>query len=141
MSPQLPGPRPRSRLTLLLLMALFFGPLLLSFLMYYRWHWRPAGQTNHGRLIEPPRPLPALDAAAVLHDKWSLVYVGAGDCDDACRFALYFIRQTHLGLGHLMPRVQQVFLVTERCCDRAFLQRACSRTRCSSHSPASTPRK
>ena len=115
--------RVRSRLVLLLLLGLFFAPLALSFLLYYHWHWRPAGQTNHGTLITPPRPLPTAGAAVVLQGKWSLVYVGSGECDESCRAALYFMRQTYLGLGHLSARTQQVFLVTERCCDRAFLDR------------------
>lgn len=108
---------------MLLLALLFFAPLLLSFAMYYGWHWRPPGQTNHGTLIEPPRPLPTTGAAAVLHGIWSLVFVGTGDCDADCHSSLYFMRQTQLGLGHEIPRVQRVFLVTGQCCDRAFLER------------------
>ena len=113
----------RSRLILLLLALLFLAPLALSFYLYYGAHWRPAGQTNHGTLIQPPRPLPITGTAAVLRGKWSLVYVGAGNCDDACRSTLHFIGQTHLGLAQLMPRVQQVFLVTAACCDDAYIER------------------
>jgi cytochrome oxidase Cu insertion factor (SCO1/SenC/PrrC family) len=113
----------RSRLILLLIALLFFAPLLLSFYLYYGAHWRPVGQTNHGTLIQPPRPLPTAGTAAVLRGKWSLVFVGAGSCDQACRRTLYFIRQTHLGLAQLMPRVQQVFLVTTACCDDAYIER------------------
>jgi hypothetical protein len=118
-----PDPRQqrRARLVVLMVAALFFGPLALSFALYYGWHWRPAGQTNHGALIEPPRPLPASGPSAPLREKWSLVYVGPGDCDADCRATLYFIRQTWLGLAQLMPRVQQVFLVTGACCDHAWL--------------------
>jgi hypothetical protein len=112
----------KSKRILLLLVLLFFAPLLASFAMYYGFHWRPAGQTNHGTLIAPPRPLPA-GPEDLFHGKWSLVYVGDGDCDQACRSTLYFMRQTYLGLGHLIPRLQQVFVVTGRCCDRAFLER------------------
>jgi len=112
-----------SRRMMLVLMLVFFAPLALSFAMYYGWHWRPAGQTNHGTLIEPPRELPTAGPAAVFSGKWSLVYVGAGDCDAACHWSLYVMRQTQLGLGHEIPRVQRVFLVTASCCDRAFLER------------------
>ena len=108
---------------MLVLMLVFFAPLVLSFAMYYGWHWRPAGQTNHGTLIQPPRELPTAGPAAVLSGKWSLVYLGAGDCDAACHASLYVMRQTQLGLGHEIPRVQRVFLVTGACCDRAFLER------------------
>jgi hypothetical protein len=114
--------RTRSRLMLVAIILLFFGPLGAAFILYYGLHWRPVGQTNHGVLIEPPRPLPVSGAAAVLRGKWSLVYVGAGNCDTDCRDALVFIRQTHLGLAQLIPRVQQVFLVTAACCDDASLE-------------------
>jgi hypothetical protein len=128
--------RPK-RATLLLLGLLFFTPLLLAFAIYYGSAWRPPGRTNHGVLIEPARTLPpitlpliaassggdSLAAADVLIGKWSLVYVGSGDCDADCRDTLYFMRQTHLGLANLIPRVQRVFLVTAGCCDRDYLAR------------------
>jgi hypothetical protein len=134
---------------LLLLVLLFFAPLLLAFVLYYGSGWRPTGRTNHGELIEPPLPLPlvalpqvapapgaaedaapgaapggdALAAADVLTGKWSLVYINSGDCNADCRNTLYFMRQTHLGLANLAPRVQRVFLVTADCCDRDYLAR------------------
>jgi cytochrome oxidase Cu insertion factor (SCO1/SenC/PrrC family) len=123
-----------------LLALLFFAPLLLAFLIYYGSGWRPAGRTNHGVLILPARSLPqvalpqvaltqaapggeAPAAASVFSGKWSLVYIGRGDCDAECRNTLYFMRQTHFGLANLIPRVQRVFLVTADCCDREFLAR------------------
>ncbi len=107
----------RARRMVLLLALLFFGPLVLAFVLYYTGQWRPPGHTNHGELITPPRPL----ASAVLKGKWSLVYVGPGSCDADCRHTLYYMRQTHLGLGRLYTRVQRVFLATAPCCDRAYL--------------------
>jgi cytochrome oxidase Cu insertion factor (SCO1/SenC/PrrC family) len=131
MSPPAPVRHPKRMLVLLAL--LFFTPLLLSFVLYYGSGWRPAGRTNHGVLIEPARTLPrvalpqleseALAAADVLSGKWSLVYLGRGDCDTDCRDTLYYMRQTHLGLGKLMPRLQRVFLVNANCCDREYLAR------------------
>ena len=132
--------RPK-RGVLLLLLLLFFAPLLLAFVLYYGSGWRPSGRTNHGELIEPARTLPlvalppvalapgatpggdALAAADVLTGKWSLVYVNSGDCNADCRNTLYFMRQTHLGLANLAPRVQRVFLATADCCDRGYLAR------------------
>jgi cytochrome oxidase Cu insertion factor (SCO1/SenC/PrrC family) len=122
----------RRRGLFVLLLALFFAPLLLAFLIYYGSQWRPLGRTNHGTLIEPPRPLPRLSlplpdgglaSDAVLRGRWSLVYVAPGDCDTDCHLSLYFMRQTFLGMGNLIPRLQQVYLATGRCCDRAFLER------------------
>jgi hypothetical protein len=129
------GTHPKRQL--LLIALVFFGPLLLACWMYYGSSWRPVGRTNHGDLIAPPRPLPALalprvdggdvtstsrTASSAFLGKWSLVYVGDGDCGTDCRRTLYFMRQTHLGLGRLMARVQRVFLVSHDCCDRALIE-------------------
>lgn len=118
-----PAPSARARRGVLLLLALlFFAPLLLAFVLYYASSWRPTGRTNHGVLIEPARTLPPV-AGDVLTGKWSLVYIGGGDCDADCRATLYFMRQTHLGLANLIPRVQRIFVVTGSCCDRDYLAR------------------
>lgn len=108
--------RGSSRRTFIVLMLLFFGPLLVASVLYYVSGWRPVGHTNHGTLIDPPRPL----AGAVFQGKWSLVYVGAGSCGANCQHTLYYMRQTHLGLGRLYPRTQRIFLQTAPCCDAAL---------------------
>jgi len=134
--------RARNLRTLAALAAVFLLPLALSFVIYYGTGWRPSGHVNHGRLIDPPRPLPAValprvsldagDAVAAgalagtgtrLRNRWSLVYVGGGDCEAACRQALYVMRQTRVGLNNDMTRVERVFLVSRACCDRSFLAR------------------
>lgn len=108
-----------NRRFLYLLIALFFLPVAAAFVMYYGTGWRPAKQTNHGELYQPPRPLPA--AAAALRDKWTLVYVGDGACDADCRTALVFARQTRLSLNQEMTRVNRVLLATANCCDHDYL--------------------
>jgi len=118
--------RARNLRTLGVLAALFLLPLAGSFFAYYGTSWRPAGHVNHGTLITPVRPLPAVAAApghpAAFRGQWSLVYVGDGACDDDCRAALYFMRQTRLSLGNDMTRVARVFVATAHCCDRDFLE-------------------
>jgi len=132
--------RARNLRTLAGLAALFFLPLLASFWLYYGTGWRPAGHVNHGELITPARPLPAvtlprvaLTAAAahepsaaypaLFHGKWMLVYVGDGRCDSSCRQSLYVMRQTRLALGTEMTRVARVFLVSSHCCAKEYLAR------------------
>ena len=114
------------------LAALFLLPVLASMWMYYGGTWRPAGRTNHGELIEPVRALPAVElreangnvaSAALFREKWALVYVGDGQCDEACKSSLYFMRQTRLSLNNEMTRVSRVFLASSQCCDREFLER------------------
>lgn len=115
-----PPPRAGSPRGVLLLALLFLSPMLLAALLYYRSGWRPAGHTNHGVLIEPARPL----ADPLLHGKWSLVYLGSGRCTADCQYALYYMRQTHLGLGQLGVRVQRLLLIDRGCCaDRGQLER------------------
>lgn len=132
--------RARNLRTLAALAGLFLLPLAIAFVTYYGTGWRPGAHVNHGRLLSPARPLPTVAlpridlgseaaaetsavAAAPFRTRWSLVYLGAGDCDAACRQALYVMRQTRVALNSEMTRVQRVFLVSRACCDRAFLAR------------------
>jgi hypothetical protein len=108
---------PGSRRQIWILIALFFAPLALAFLLYYSGGWRPSGSTNKGELVSPPRPLPGISA---WHGKWTLVYVGDGRCDERCRAALILTRQTRLALNADMTRVQRIFLATGNCCDRTY---------------------
>ena len=134
--------RSRNLRMLAALAALFLVPLLLAFYMYYGTDWRPVKRVNHGTLISPARPLPAANLKLesltdpdpnapppsadtpepkVFRDKWSIVYIGEGNCDERCRQALYVMRQTRLSLNNEMSRVDRVFLVTGNCCAREFL--------------------
>jgi hypothetical protein len=112
------------------LFGLFFAPLALAFVLFYSGAWRPPGSTNHGDLVEPPRPLPAVDlrtpsggklASDAWRGYWSLVYIGDGQCDARCREALTLMRQTRLALGDDMSRVQRIFLARGSCCDQGYL--------------------
>jgi hypothetical protein len=131
------GLRARNLRTVGALAGLFLMPLVLAFYTYYGTNWRPARHVNHGTLISPPRLLPAvalsrvslatgdeLGTQPVFRNLWSLVYIGNGACDPSCRWALYMMRQTRLGLGKDMTRVARVFLVSGGGLDREFLSRA-----------------
>jgi hypothetical protein len=111
----------------------FLLPLgVAAYLYYVPSSWRPTGSVNHGALIDPARPLPevalptvdgGVTSAAFLRHRWTLIYIGAGDCDQRCRDALYQIRQVRLALNQDMERIQRLFVATEPCCDRPFLAR------------------
>ena len=117
--------RRRGRQVLLIIAALFLLPVVIAFALYYGKLWRPADSSSKGALIEPARPLDVAGlrhadgssaGAEVFQGKWTLIYIGDGACDDACRAALVLARQTRLALNNEMTRVQRVFLATENCC-------------------------
>lgn len=124
------GQQVRNRRQMWVLIGLFFAPLVAAFVLYYGMEgWRPAGSTNHGDLVSPPRTLaqgalPTQDgstSADFLHGKWTLFYVGDGQCDARCREALILIRQTRLSLNDDLSRVQRAFITTGNCCDQTYL--------------------
>jgi cytochrome oxidase Cu insertion factor (SCO1/SenC/PrrC family) len=109
---------------LLALAALFFGPLLLSIVLY-------AGRDTFGgfamvpnpdrELIEAPQPIIPLRAlrlhdgtetdAAWARSRWSLIYARISGCGEECRAALTRMHQVWLTLGGDRERVQQVLLI------------------------------
>jgi hypothetical protein len=111
----------RSRRMLLLLAGLFLLPLAVAFTAYYS-GWRPAGNTNHGELLQPLRQLPALGEE--LKGKWALAWVGDGACEADCQTALVFARQTRLSLAADTQRVNWVLFATDHCCNREYLDTA-----------------
>ena len=124
--------RARGRRTLLIVAAVFLVPVAVAFTLYYGKLWRPANSASKGELIDPARPLvvtglrhpdgtPA--GPEVLTGKWTLIYIGDGRCDDACRNALVLGRQSRLALNNEMTRVQRVLLATANCCDREYFAR------------------
>lgn len=110
------------RRMMLMLLAVFLLPLVAAFVLYYGLGWRPAGSTNHGELLEPFQQLG--DESAALREKWALVYVGDGRCDEDCRRALLVGRQTRLSLNQEMTRVNRALFATAGCCDLKFLDEA-----------------
>lgn len=121
------------RRMLLLLAALFLAPLAISFFMYYgHTGLQPTKRVNRGELFQPARPLPPLQLTLadgtpapkdLLRHHWTVLYVGAGECDERCRTALHDSRQVRLALDREMTRVQRVFVASGACCDLEFLTR------------------
>lgn len=111
------------------LALLFFGPIVAAIVMYYAGGdaWRPSGSVAHGVLLTQPRTLPTGvmilpdGATADFGGKWSLLYVGRGDCDDACKEALFRTRQVRRALGKDMERVQRFFIATSGAPNAGFL--------------------
>ena len=120
----------RGRRGFLLIAAMFLLPVAVVFALYYGGVWRPAGSSAKGELVHPARPLQVVGlrypngsaaGAELFQGKWSLLYIGDGACDEACRTALTYTRQSRLALNNEMTRVQRVLLSTGNCCDQAYL--------------------
>jgi hypothetical protein len=124
--------RPRGQRNVLLVASIFFVPVIVVFALYYGGLWSPSGTSAKGELIHPARPLevaglrlPDGKPAGIeaFQGKWSLIYIGDGACDEACRTALTYGRQTRLAAGKDMDRVQRLLITTANCCNQEYLDR------------------
>ena len=115
-----------------IIFLLFFCPLAVAVVLYYQTDWRPGDTGNHGELVIPAAPTPALGLptpggeptdAEFLRNHWSLVYIAREPCDEDCRTALYNGRQMRLALGRLMDRVHRIYLYTGAAPEAAFIAR------------------
>ncbi|NIA27174.1 MAG: hypothetical protein GWP02_03885 [Desulfobulbaceae bacterium] len=114
------------RLQLLLIAAVFLGPLLIAAWMYYQGDSvQPQGRTNHGALLEPIEnladELPDSAIHTLYRQSWVLLYSQDTACEATCKDALYTLRQSRLMLGKDMDRLTRVFLHGNTRLDAVFL--------------------
>lgn len=109
------------------------APVIASYFTYYV--IRPQGRQNFGELIEPQRPLPAVEASTLagrrlplptLKGQWLLVSVASGACDRDCEHHLYLQRQLRESLGKDKERLDWVWLVDDAVPVREALRPALS---------------
>src|SRR5574343_863607 len=107
------------RWKMLAVMLVCAAPVIASYFTYYV--IRPEGRRNFGELIDPQRPLPAVQAQGLsnetvdlrtLKDQWLLSSVADGGCDADCERHLYLQRQLREGLGKEKGRLAWVWLRT-----------------------------
>ena len=112
------------KLTLFLIALAFFGPVGLAFYMYYSGQEVDLG-ANKGALLEPivnvDDALPESGLSEVAPGKWRLLYTNEAVCEEACREALYTVRQSRKMLGREMERVERIFLHGDSAPDTLFL--------------------
>jgi cytochrome oxidase Cu insertion factor (SCO1/SenC/PrrC family) len=110
----------KSRLTILLLFAVFLAPGVGSWILYkYTDLGRDGGAASLGSLIQPPRTLENVDLhnpfkpedEVELHRKWSLLYFTNENCDQKCIENVYRMQQIRQAVGKHFDRVQRVLLV------------------------------
>jgi len=94
--------------SLLLLVLLFGLPPLAGWLFYLNPAWLPAGRSNNGQLIQPPRAVDAVSLLSpdgeslpwqALAGQWQLTVFASGSCAVSCRQRLAALRQVRRALG------------------------------------------
>jgi cytochrome oxidase Cu insertion factor (SCO1/SenC/PrrC family) len=106
-----------SRQAIVLLALIFLAPTFVALVMH-NVSLKPDVTTNSGTLVHPARPLELptdivhgdKPLAEYLQGKWTLVYLGNADCDDACKSSLYKMRQARTAQNEHMKRVQRLFV-------------------------------
>ena len=116
----------KGRVQLLLIAAVFIGPLALAAWLYFAGQdMTPASRTNSGALLEPivnvGELLPESPLLASGDGRWVLLYANEGICDEACAYSLYTLRQSRLMLGKEMDRLLRVFLHGDTAPDTVLL--------------------
>lgn len=108
-----------NRRKFLLLLALMCAPVVLSFALYFS-EYRPES-THYGDLI----PIIKVAGAGTnqsdntilrmkdLHGKWIMVTVDSGQCDEACKDKLYYMRQVRLVQGREKNRIERLWLIND----------------------------
>lgn len=109
------------RITIVILAFIFIAPVLGAWLLFNFTDLgrKNVGNVSHGSLINPPRKI--ADVALIdpvngekqhrLYGKWNIVYLVAGECDQACEYKLYTMRQLRLAMGRDAGRLQRVLVV------------------------------
>jgi len=106
--------------SLLILAAIFIGPMLLAYLVVINMHnFGGFGTKNYGELIDPARPLEDVVLTRVngenfklsdVRKKWLMVYIGSSGCDVKCSENLYKMRQSRLAQGGELRRIKRLYI-------------------------------
>ena len=116
-------PPKRSRGQFLLLLAIFVAPVVVAYAVYFLFPGlRPTHTTNYGELVQPARPLPALDLRdaegkpadpGLFKGKWGMVYLGPADCAQACQDEVHLSRQVRTSLDRNARRLQRIYIAPD----------------------------
>ncbi len=115
--------RNKGRREFLLLVAVFFLPIIIVLVLYFNLEkWDIGGERNHGDLIQPPRLL--TDVALTdqegatfrfsdVRDKWLMIHFGGASCNPECVEELYLMRQIRLAQGGNRQRLVRIHISTD----------------------------
>ncbi|MBI1731730.1 MAG: hypothetical protein HYR49_03040 [Gammaproteobacteria bacterium] len=112
-------PSARRRFIPVLMVLVFAAPVIAS---WYLFHFTQVGRGtggSHGRLVVPPRPLPAAalyditgaQSDAALRQRWTLLFLVPESCEKRCLEMLLQMRQLRYALGRDAHRVQRALVV------------------------------
>jgi hypothetical protein len=104
----------RSRLTLLLIAALFLGSFFVAALLRFS-GWQPSSHRNYGELLQPSvnlatKPLLRADGSAYAWqpeaNRWRFLVAPTADCREACARTLDALHRIWLGQGRKANRIE-----------------------------------
>lgn len=109
----------KPKLTLLLLFALFFAPMLIAVALHSEWvDWQPSPDRSHGQLLDPVVELQpftlqtALGEPLGLQDlagRWQMAYMQPGPCEADCLDRLQLLRQIRVSQDRHRPDIGLVY--------------------------------
>ncbi len=111
------------------MLAFFTLPVVAATLAFK--YWQPSSFSNYGELLParalPDHALPSIDGGEFrlndLRNKWTLLMVGSGVCEETCRERLYKMRQLRLTQGKNKDRIARVFLIRDNALPDAEIKR------------------
>lgn len=119
-----------NKTTLFAVLALFLTPIVIAVLLNSQWlDWRPGSTRNHGELLEPAVRLPEFELATAsgetvtretLAGQWQLLHYRAAGCNEACKEALYWMRQIRLAQDRHQPEVGLMMVTPGEVDDRTL---------------------
>ena len=110
----------RSRLKLLLLLAIVIGPMLLAYAMYHGQFWVPQDRTYHGELLGDGTQREALGVDSE-ESRWQLLVTSPTTCEQDCQALVHQARQIQIALNREALRVTHA-LATTTPVDAAYQQ-------------------
>lgn len=110
----------RSRFKLGLLFSVFLLPVIAAYIVHKNPQWLPKSTRNYGILYKPTVSLHGFElrnqddkpfTLETMRGKWSLIYIGTGNCDQACEDTLTKARDARWAQGAEATRIHYYYLV------------------------------
>ncbi len=95
-----------------LLLLVFIVPMILSWGLFHYHQYFEFKTVNHGTLINPPVNVQALysDGENGKENKWRIMHVDNGMCDEQCKQINYELHQVQKALGKDQDRVSPILI-------------------------------